>query len=97
MPAYSKKVVIDGRSAQEIYEKVAADIAEVLSRNSLGGFDISHDPGRREVTLKSKVITATLICCEGELRMDGKLSLMAAPFRSKIDEGVDRWVARAFS
>ena len=43
------------------------------------------------------MITATLACEEGAIGLDAKLSLLAAPFRSKIDEGINRWIAKTFN
>ncbi len=97
MPSYSRKVKVPGKSAQELYDKVSTDIDRMMGRVSLGKFDIDRDAGKRQVTLNSSLVTATLHCQEGELQLDAKLSLMAAPFRSKIDEGIDRWLEKTFN
>jgi hypothetical protein len=97
MPSYSRKVNVPGRTAQELYDKVAADIERFLGKSSLPvKMDIDRDAERREVKVKSSMFSATLICRDAELVLDGQLSLMAMPFRSKLDEGIDKWLAKAF-
>ena len=48
----------------------------------------SVTPARRQVSIKSSMVTATLTCLDGLIDVDGKLSLLASPFRGKIDEGI---------
>lgn len=96
MPSYSRQVKIPGKSAQELYDKVANDIDRFMSKSPVGKFDIERDPQTRQVSLKSPMASATLKCEEGALRLDAQLSLFAAPFRSKIDEGIDKWIAKTF-
>ena len=43
------------------------------------------------------MLDATLICGEGNLILDARLSLFAVPFRGKIDEGIERWLGRTFN
>ena len=96
MPAYTRKVAVPGKTSQELYEKVSADIERFMSKASVGKFEIDRNPTKKEVSVKSSMLTATLYCEDGQLRLDGKLSLMATPFKSKIDEGIDKWLAKAF-
>jgi hypothetical protein len=96
MPAYKKIVKVPGHSAQELYDKVSADIDRFLTKASVGKFEVTRDPSTREVKVKSPMFSATLFCEEETVRLDGSLSLMATPFRSKIDEGIDRWIAKTF-
>ena len=42
------------------------------------------------------MFSATLSCSDGKISLDGNLSLLATPFRSKIDQGIDRWVEKTF-
>lgn len=97
MPSYTRKVQVPGKTAQELYDKVASDIDRFMEKASIGKFDIERDPARKEVTMKSSMATAKLICQDGFLELDAKLSMFAAPFRSKIDEGIDKWLAKAFN
>lgn len=96
MPSYSRTVQVPGKTAEELYEKVSSDIGRFLEKAAVGKVDVNCDPQRKEVKVQSSMFSATLFCREGELALDGKLSLMAAAFRSKIDEGIDRWLAKAF-
>lgn len=97
MPKYTRSVKIPGKTAQELYDVVAGDIDRFLSKTSIGKYELERDPGRREVRFKAAIASACLSCVDGELRLDGNLSFMAIPFKSKLDEGIDRWLAKAFS
>lgn len=96
MPSYTKRVKVPGKNAQELYDKVASEIEKFLARASIGKFDIARDPHKKEVSFKNPMVTAHLVCMDECLELDAKLSLMAAPFRSKIDEGIEKWIAKAF-
>lgn len=97
MPSYSRKVEIPGKSAQELYDKVASDIERFMEKTPMGKMEIARDPAKKEVNLVSTMATATLYCKDGCLELEAKLSLLAAPFRSKLDDGIDRWLAKAFN
>jgi len=96
MPAYSRKIEISGKSAQELYDVISAGIERVLARSAIGGFEVLRDSSARSLEVRSKLMSASLVFRDGEIHVDRKLSLMAAAFRSKIDEGIERWVERAF-
>lgn len=96
MPSYSRKVDLPGKSSQELYDKVSADVERFMSKASIGNFDVKRVPEKKEVHIKASMVTATLICKEGSITLDAKLSLLAAPFRSKIDDGIDRWLEKTF-
>lgn len=96
MPSYSRKVQIPGKTAQELYDTVASHIDRFVDK-APARFEIDRDAAKREVRLTSSMATATLICRDGEMEVDAKLSLFAAPFRSKIDEGIDKWLSKTFN
>jgi hypothetical protein len=97
MPSYSRKVQVKGKTAQELYDKIAADIDRFLSKTPIGKYDLDHNPSCLEVSFKSSMASATLRCTHEQLELDAKLSLLAAPFRSKLDEAIDRWIAKTFT
>jgi hypothetical protein len=97
MATYSREVEIKGKSAQELYDKVSADIEKFLAKSSLGGAEIDRDESRKEVRVKSSMFSATLACLEGKIRFDAKLGLIASAFRGKLDEGINKWLAKTFS
>jgi hypothetical protein len=98
MPSYSRTVKIPGKSAQELYDKVASEIDRFISKGSLPGqIDINRDPGQKQVSVTHSMVSATLHCEEGQLRLDAKLSLLATPFRSKIDDGINRWLEKTLN
>ena len=96
MPSYSRQVPVPGRSSQELYDKVAAQIDHFLEKAQVGKADVKRDPSGKKLLIESSMFSATLKCKDNCIEVDGKLSLLAAPFRSKIDEGIDKWIARAF-
>ena len=97
MPAYSKTVKVPGRSAHDLYEKISRDIDQMSQKWGVAQkMELSRDPEKRQIYLKSSMVSATLTCTEGCLVLEAKLSLLAAPFRSKIDEQIDRWVSKNF-
>jgi hypothetical protein len=96
MPKYSRNVSIPGKSAQEIYDRVAADIEGFLSKTPIGKHEIERDSTGRKVRFKSAMASATLTCTEGQVQLDADLSLLAAPFKGKLDEGINKWISRAF-
>jgi len=96
MPSYTREVKVPGRSAQELFDKISAGIDRFMEKAAVGKFEIERKPEARTVAVKSSMFSATLLCQEGCVRLDGKLSLMAVPFRAKIDEGIDKWVSKTF-
>lgn len=97
MPSYNRKVQVPGKTAQELYDQISTHVDQFMEKAGVGKFEIERNASKKEVLLKSSMVTATLYCREGALELDGKLSLMAMPFKSKIDEGIDRWVAKTFN
>ena len=97
MPAYNRRVSIPGKSSQELYDKVSKDIDRFLAKTNIGRFNIDRNPKTKEVSVKSPMFSAALRCTDGEISVEGQLSLLAAPFRSKIDDGIDHWIAKTFN
>jgi hypothetical protein len=96
MPSYKKEVKVPGKSQQELYDIVSGSVDRFMEKSSVGKFDISRDPSKKEIAIKSSLFSGTLFCTEGCLRLDASLSLMATPFKGKIDEGIDKWIAKMF-
>lgn len=96
MPSYSRDVKVPGKSAAEIYDKVQGGIDRFLSKTPIGKFELGKDEKKKTVSVKSSMFNGTLTCAEGTIRVEAKLSLLAAPFKSKLDEGIDKWVSKTF-
>lgn len=94
MPSYKKKVEVPGKSADELFSKVQSDLEAYLSKAGLEGADVKHQPADRKIHIESKMFTAVLLFGEGHVEIDAKLSWLAAPFQSKIDEGITKWLKR---
>ena len=96
MPAYRRKVEIPGKNAQELYDKIAGDIDDFLAKTTLGNFDLKRSPEKKQIQLKSSMFSATLTCSKGSISLEGQLSFLAAPFKSRLDDGIDQWLKRSF-
>ena len=96
MPSYSRKVKLPGKTSQELYEKVSEGIDRFLGKVSIGKYEIERDPGQKELRVKGKIFSAVLKFQEAEIELTAQLSLLAAPFKSKLDEGITRWLAKTF-
>jgi hypothetical protein len=94
MPAYKKKITVKDRTASEIYKIIAGDIENFLKKMGLSDFKITKIASKKQIELESKMFSAVLTAKDGEIHLDGKLSLLAMPFQSKIDEGIDRWIQK---
>ena len=97
MPSYSRKISVPGKTAQELYDKISIDIDRFIDKVPGGKVEIDRRPDAKQVSAKSPLATATLICRDGELQLDASLSIFAAPFRSKIDDGINKWLFRTFN
>lgn len=97
MPAFSKKVPIPGKSSQELYETLSREIERFVQKATGGSkYEISRDEGAKRFEIKSALFSGSVSCAEGEMQMDLKLSLLAAAFKGKLDEGIEKWVNKTF-
>ena len=96
MPSYTRKVRIPGKTSQELYDVVAKDIDRFLEKASLGKCEIEKNPSSKKIKVKNRLFSATLNCAEAEMELEATLSLLAMPFRSKLDESIDRWLTKSF-
>lgn len=97
MPSYSRKVDIPGRSSQELYDAISNDIERFMSKASIGKFEIERNPNDKKLLIKGSIFSATLTCREAQMQLDAQLSLIAMPFKSKLDEGITRWLNKTFN
>src|SRR6185503_14614671 len=97
MPKYSRNVSIPNHNADALYERVSPDIEKFISKTPIGKVDINRDATAKKVAFKSQMASATLVCTDNAIQIDVDLSLFAAPFRSKLDEGLNKWLAKAFN
>ena len=40
------------------------------------------------------MVTLELKCLEGEIHIEGSLSFIAMAIKGKLDDGIDRWIAK---
>jgi hypothetical protein len=96
MPSYSRRVQIPGKSAEELFEKVASSIDRFIQKSSMGQFEIEKDAHQKEVRLKGSLFQGVIQCREAELSVTGQLSFLAKPFQSQLDTGISKWLAKTF-
>ena len=96
MPSYSRKVSIPGKTSQELYDTVSEDIDRFINKAAIGKFEISRVPAQKKLIIKGSMFSATLVCEESQMELNGQLSLLAAPFRGKLDESITRWLSKKF-
>jgi len=97
MPSYSRRVQIPGRSSKELYDAVSQDIDRFLSKVPLGKFEVKRNPTEKELHVKSNMFSATLSCSDAEMELSAQLSMLAMPFKSKLDESITRWLNKTFN
>lgn len=96
MLSYSRRVDIPGKSAQELYDAVAKGVDQFLAKVPIGSYEVDKRPGDQELEITASMFNAILIFKEGAIELEAKLSILAAPFRRKLDEGIDYWLAKTF-
>lgn len=98
MASYKRTIPIEGKTADEIYERISKAIGKFQEKDTgrFGKFEFTLDPGSKTVRLESSHVTADLECRNGEVLLAGKLSFLVSAFRGRIDAGIDEWISRAF-
>ncbi|MFZ9594775.1 MAG: hypothetical protein ACO3A2_01720 [Bdellovibrionia bacterium] len=96
MPKFLRQVEIPGKSSSEIYQVVAQGVGHFLEKAALGKFEIERDEQKKEVRIKSAMFNGSIVCSDARIEMQGQLSLLAAPFKGKLDEGITQWLSKNF-
>jgi hypothetical protein len=97
MPKFSRQVDIPGKTSGEIYQVVAQGVVQFLEKAAIGKFEIERDESKKEVRIKSQMFNGSIVCSESRIEMQGQLSLLAAPFKGKLDEGITKWLSKNFN
>ncbi len=97
MASFTKKFPIPGKSSDVIYASIANGIDHFLSKTPVGNYDLTKDDANKKLSFKSSMASGTLSAKEGELEVEISLSFLATPFKSKIDEGVTKWLNKTFA
>jgi Putative polyhydroxyalkanoic acid system protein (PHA_gran_rgn) len=96
MASFTKKFQIPGKQADAIYVAVAGDIDRFLSKTPLSNVEVKRNETARQVSFKSSMASGSLSAKDGELAVEVSLSFLATPFKSKIDEGITKWLIKTF-
>jgi len=97
MPSYSRRVQVPGRNSKELYEAVAGGIDRFLEKAAIGKFEIEKDSVKKEVRLKGSMFKGVIYCSEVDILLSGQLSLLAMPFKTKLDDGITHWLTKTFN
>lgn len=97
MASYSKTFQVPGKKADSIYSSVSNDIDRFLSKSPIGSYEVKRDDAAKKVLFKSSMASGTLSAKDEQLQVEISLSLLATPFKGKIEEGVTKWLAKAFA
>jgi hypothetical protein len=97
MPAYNKKVLVPGKSKAEIYQAIDPHLDRMLEKFSIGNAKLSKNSSLFRFEIESSLFSATLICEEGQVNVEGKLSMMAVAFKKNIDDGIEKFIKKYLS
>lgn len=96
MASFTKTFPVPGQASDKIYSLVATDIDRFLSKTPLGHVEVNRNEATKQVSFKSSMASGTLTAKDQSLLVEVSLSLLATPFKSKIEEGVTKWLAKTF-
>lgn len=96
MGNYSRKVKIEGKSSAQLYEVLSSDIDRLMSKISVGKYEVNPRPEESQVLVKGVGFTATLSCEDEQLAVDAQLGFLLLPLKSKLDEAITRWLNKTF-
>lgn len=97
MPKYKKNIKLKDKNSDEIFVKIKQELHRFLDKTPIGPYELKSDETSKLITVESKMFSAELFCKNNEIELEVNLSLFAAPFKSKLDEGIEKWVAKVFS
>ena len=96
MANYTRQVTIPGKSAEELFTTMSTELEPMLKRAQMGSFVMDQDASAKELKIKGSLFSATLTCKDARMDLDVKLSMLATPFRSKIDETITKFISKTF-
>ena len=96
MANYSKKIPIPGKDSKVIYQTISDNIDHFLSKTPLGNYKLDRDEKTKKISFESSMASGSLNVQDGEVTVDISLSFLATPFKGKLDEGIQKWIAKTF-
>ena len=96
MANYARKVKIPGKKAAELYKTLTQDIDRLMSKISLGKYEVDPKPNEQKVDVKGPGFSATLACADEQMSVEAQLGLLVVPFKGKLDEAITRWLNKTF-
>jgi hypothetical protein len=98
MPSFKKKIHIPGKTAFDLYQKADISLSHFLEKydGKIGKIECVKQEEQMTLILNSKFFKAFLKCEDAAFDLRCELSLMALPFRGKIEEGIDHWIKKHF-
>lgn len=96
MAGYKRNLKVPGKTSDELYSKISTELEKFLEKAQIGKCKITTEVSEKLISADGSMFSATIVCREGEIDMEVSLSFLAAAFRGKIDESIDRWLAKTF-
>jgi hypothetical protein len=103
MPSYQRQVSVPGHSAEQIYDLLLSKSEALIQKvnekfgSVIGTLDWSRDASTKTFQLKAKLFSVEIQCLDSRVQCQGQMSFLAVPLKSKIDEGIDRWIQKTFN
>jgi hypothetical protein len=96
MSSYTRSIKIPDKSSQELFDVVSKEVEHFMKKNSFGKYEIDRNAVQKEIRIKTALFSATLRCHDSEIELTAELSLMATPFKSKLDSSITTWISKTF-
>lgn len=97
MIRYQRTVVVADRSAVEIYAALDSFLAENADRIVAKVKRLDIDPSRLTIAVDTKYGSATIVCVDGAIRVEGHLNWLASMWSREIDARLEAWTELIFS
>lgn len=96
MAKFSKSFVVPGKSGQVIYQAIHENIDKFLSKTPIGEYELKKDEAKKEIAFKASMASGTIRAEDDGVHVDISLSLLATPFKGKLEEGINKWLSKTF-
>lgn len=96
MAKFTKSFNIPGKNGQMIYQAISENIEKFLSKTPIGEHELKKDDAKKEISFKASMASGTIRAQDDGVHVDISLSLLATPFKGKLEEGINKWLSKTF-
>lgn len=96
MAKFTKSFNVPGKTGEAIYQAIDENIEKFLSKTPLGEYDLKRDSAKKEINFKASMASGTIRAENDGVHVDISLSLLASPFKGKLEEGIHKWLSKTF-